>query len=758
MAAVERAAGSRSVAGDVSRVRLTFNQRRTAWTHAPKSAVCRDEPSEAERERRTERDGLTWTAPHPLGVARPPQLSDNAPCAFGPSIQSLDEDTLTRTRFTVRRRILVAFALTISASALSAQQGSPPSRAARISALTGQVSLQPSGATDWSEAALNYTVTTGDRIYSAAGSRLELEIGAMSVRIADLSDVTVTNLSDGFMQLGIEQGTVRLSVYRLPRGDSIEVDTPNGAVMVTTPGSYLIDIPDNDNFTVVSVDDGSVEIVGPGVDQIVRRGQAVQLSGTDDIRAVSMARPGLTPFDRWAADRDARVGSAGCSRYMSRDIPGCADLDDNGRWESNAQYGAVWYPANVSAGWVPYRDGRWVWIDPWGWSWVDDAPWGYAPFHYGRWSQFGNSWGWIPGPIDVRPYYAPALVAFVGGSGWSVGVSIGTQAWFPLGPREAYIPAYHHDDAYLRQVNISNVRNVTNINTIINVQDVNRVTYVNRTRGITAVPTDAFRRGDPVSKTAVKVTPEIAGRGSIISHPLATPVARAALGGRPAAVAPPAAPRPPMVTTASPRNVAPGQARSALPRGQPKPTAASAQAPPQRTVPQQPAPQQPQRTQPQNAAPQQPQQRGRPAAVPAVKTETPPPSAATPPVQPQPRPAAAPQAQPRPGRPIITRAPPPPQAPSFQAKEPALQAHPGKPLEPQQTQNVRAGRPAGPAKDPENANHQVVVPPSRPVQPPAAAPVKPAPPPAAGGKPAPGGRGGKPDSTSRGGTKKPGAV
>ena len=474
----------------------------------------------------------------------------------------------------MRTRITIALALAISATALHSQEGSPPSRAARISALAGQVSLQPAGATDWSEAALNYTVTTGDRIYSAAGSRLELEIGAVSVRIADLSDVTVTNLSDGFLQLGIEQGTVRLSVYRMPRGDSIEVDTPNGAVMVTTPGSYLIDIPDNDNFTVVSVDDGSVEIVGPGVDQIVRRGQAVQLSGTDDIRAISMPRPAMTPFDRWAADRDRRIGSAGCSRYMSRDIPGCADLDDAGRWESNAQYGAVWYPSNVSSDWVPYRDGRWVWIDPWGWSWVDDEPWGYAPFHYGRWAQFGASWGWIPGPIDVRPYYAPALVAFVGGSGWSIGVSIGTQAWFPLGPREAYIPSYHHDDAYLRQVNITNIRNVTNINTIINVQNINQVNYVNRTRGITAVPTDAFRSGNPVARTAVKVAPEVAGRGSIISHPTAAPVARAALGGRPAAAPPPAAPRPPMVTTASPRAV-PAGARVAQPRGQPQQAAAT---------------------------------------------------------------------------------------------------------------------------------------------------------------------------------------
>jgi hypothetical protein len=641
-------------------------------------------------------------------------------------------------RFYVRHRTMIALALTISISALHAQAGDPPSRAARISALTGQASLQPSGATDWSEAALNYTVTTGDRIYTGAGSRLELEIGPMSVRIADNSDVTVTNLTDGFMQLGVEQGTLRLSVYRLARGDSIEIDTPNGAVMVTTPGEYRVDIPDNEPFTIVSVDAGRAEVVGPGVDQMVGRGRAVQLSGTDNIQAISVQLPAPTSFDSWVTDRDRRVGAAACSRYMSRDIPGCADLDDAGRWEANSTYGSVWYPTHVSAGWVPYRDGRWVWIDPWGWSWVADEPWGYAPFHYGRWTQIGPQWGWIPGPIEVRPYYAPALVAFVGGAGWSVGVSVGTQAWFPLGPREAYIPSYHHDDTYLRQVNSSNVRNVTNITTIINVQNINQVNYVNRRAGITAVPTEAFRSGRPVSKEVVSVAPENRERGSIISHPSAAPVKSAALGGRPAAP-PPAAPRPAMVTTASPRGVQPGQARGNPQRVQPQ------NAPPRQA--------QPQQTQPQR---EQPPQSGRAEPMPPVVTQTPPPSAANPPIPPRAARTEVSPNQPRQGRPIITRTAPPPQAPPFEAKVPALQQHPGKALEPQQVQNVRAGRPAGPSKDPETADHRVVPPPA--AQPNAvarpAAPTPPKPTPPAAGR----GRGGSPDSTGGGRKGKPPAA
>src|SRR5437016_591981 len=117
---------------------------------------------------------------------------------------------------------------------------------------------------------------------------------------------------------------------------------------------------------------------------------------------------------------------------------GVEDLDDYGDWRSSPEYGDVWFP-RVSAGWAPYREGHWAWIDPWGWTWVDDDPWGYAPFHYGRWAAFGGRWGWIPGPVAVRPVYAPALVVFVGGGGFVAG---GNVAWFAMGPREVYVPSY----------------------------------------------------------------------------------------------------------------------------------------------------------------------------------------------------------------------------------------------------------------------------------------------------------------------------
>ncbi len=62
----------------------------------------------------------------------------------------------------------------------------------------------------------------------------------------------------------------------------------------------------------------------------------------------------------------------------------------------------------VSAGWAPYTTGSWAFVEPWGWTWVDEAPWGFAPFHYGRWIMVRGAWAWVPGARGYRPVYAPA--------------------------------------------------------------------------------------------------------------------------------------------------------------------------------------------------------------------------------------------------------------------------------------------------------------------------------------------------------------
>ena len=86
--------------------------------------------------------------------------------------------------------------------------------------------------------------------------------------------------------------------------------------------------------------------------------------------------------------------------------------------------------------WAPYSTGRWVYDPYYEWTWVDDAPWGWAPFHHGRWVLVGGFWAWAPGPVILRPVYAPALVAFFGiAPGVSVRVGIPGPALGWVGPR-----------------------------------------------------------------------------------------------------------------------------------------------------------------------------------------------------------------------------------------------------------------------------------------------------------------------------------
>jgi hypothetical protein len=144
------------------------------------------------------------------------------------------------------------------------------------------------------------------------------------------------------------------------------------------------------------------------------------------------------------------------TRFVSAETTGYDTLDRYGRWDTLADSETVWYPTSVPDDWAPYRYGHWDSIEPWGWTWIDDQPWGFAPFHYGRWINVDGHWGWVPGEVVPHPVYAPALVAFIdapddSGGGPNGGPGVG---WFPLGPGDDYSPWYPAGPDYVAQVNV----------------------------------------------------------------------------------------------------------------------------------------------------------------------------------------------------------------------------------------------------------------------------------------------------------------
>jgi hypothetical protein len=601
----------------------------------------------------------------------------------------------------------ILFSLLLTAARVLAQDD-PPGRVARLSYEQGTVSLQTSGANDWSQASLNYPLSTGDRIYTDQDSRAELDLGNIAIQLSATTDLTVANLNDQFLQLGIGQGTIRVRVFDLPEGNSVEVDTPNGALTLVRPGDYRVEAYPDDNTTLVSAYRGSLEINGGDFSQSLDGGQAVKLTGTDPIAATLVSLPRRDDFDKWCESRNQRYQSSDSARYVGRNVPGYHDLDDHGRWVQTSEYGPVWYPGDVPPNWAPYRYGRWIWDEPWGWTWVDDAPWGFTPFHYGRWARLDSRWCWVPGHVEARWVYAPALVAFVGGRNFGIAISIGqgsVQAWFPLGPREPYYPWYHHDDDYLRRVNVTNVTNITNIT---NVTNINNIQYANRNSGTTAVPASTLRDGQPVSRQIIRVSPQQIAQAQVIAHPTIAPSAQATVGGKPVAAPPIPASRiftPPANGRVQPGNtgVRPGQ-----------PPVITRTPPTTSTEPVQPGRPSTQPPVITGTAPTTSSEPGRPSQPPVISRTAPttsiepaqPPITPTAPGSERGIPGNNRPAQPR----MITRTPPPPPNPPFEQRQPALQQHPGRPLEPQQMNNIREGRSAGPMRDREVPPHPQAAP------------------------------------------------
>src|SRR5437667_9466237 len=482
-------------------------------------------------------------------------------------------------KYLVKLTSLLSVALAVALSApqrATADTTDPPSRVARLSYTHGNVSFNPAGTDDWVTAVVNRPITTGDKLWADNGSRAELNIGSASIRLSGNTGFSFLNLDDRTVQIRVTEGILNVRVRRLDEDETFEIDTPNLAFSVLRPGDYKIDVNEAGDTTVVLVRDGQGEVTGGGSAYTIHPRETGTFAGTDQLDAdIQRFGDDGDDFDRWCRDRDRREDHAQSSRYVSSDVIGYEDLDEYGGWRPVPEYGNVWFPHTTVVGWSPYRYGHWVWISPWGWTWVDNEPWGFAPFHYGRWVVVGGVWGWVPcapravvGVAYVRPVYAPALVAWVGGPHFSVGIGIGGGggvgvAWFPLAPREVYVPSYRVSRTYVTNVNVSNttVNNVVVNNYYNNVvvnKNVTNIRYVNQTapNAVTVTSHEAFTSAQPVDRHMMKIDRrEIESAQVNPTTPTVAPQQRSVLGaGVEARVRPPAAAmsRPVVARTAPP--------------------------------------------------------------------------------------------------------------------------------------------------------------------------------------------------------------
>jgi hypothetical protein len=448
----------------------------------------------------------------------------------------------------------------------AAQDQDPPSRVGRLNYIDGSVSYQVQGDQDWVQADPNRPLTAGDNLWADQDSRGEVHIGSTAIRMSSQTGLSFLTLDDRTVQLQLPQGLIEVHVRRLAPGDAFEIDTPNLAFTLARAGEYVLATNPDGASTLITVREGEGEVTAAGQSWDLQAGQIYTFNGTDDIAYDASAAPAFDDFEDWCQSRDQRENASQSARYVSRDVDGYYDLDGYGDWQTDPDYGPVWVPSGVAAGWVPYQVGQWVYVAPWGWTWVDAEPWGFAPFHYGRWVVVGGAWGWVPGPVVVRPVYAPALVGFVGGGGFGVsfgvGVGVAGVAWFPLGPHDVFVPAYHASPRYFQNINVTNTRviNVTEVNNVytnvyVNHNVVNDYTYARNQAAVTAVSRDTFANARPVAGATLHVSAEqLQNAHAVESSPIAPNRASYVAATAKVATAKPAVPfsQRPMVAKLSP--------------------------------------------------------------------------------------------------------------------------------------------------------------------------------------------------------------
>ena len=214
-------------------------------------------------------------------------------------------------------------------------------------------------------------------------------------------------------------------------------------------------------------------------------------------------------------------------------------LEPYGAWRETSNYGFVWQPneAERSRSWRPYTNGRWVYTDA-GWTWVSEEPFGWATYHYGRWTRLRNiGWVWLPGEE-----WAPAWVSWRKGNdyiGWAplppearfdrrAGIQNWADSYYDIGPEQyCFVPTNEFGARRVETVLVPPTRNVTIVAQTTNVTNItyNNVTIVNQgpsydeVRARARQPVERLRLERQTSIDIETDTPKSVIRGEVIQMP-----------------------------------------------------------------------------------------------------------------------------------------------------------------------------------------------------------------------------------------------
>ena len=350
----------------------------------------------------------------------------------------------------IRPLIRCRFALVALPAALANvsahAQADPPARVGRVAEIAGDVrTINPEGA--WDALLRNQPLSTGDRVTTDKTGHATLQFGSTTVRLGPDSDLSVTQLDDQKIRLHFDHGQMAVRVRSDDILGELFLETDEGAWVPHHPGQYRFDrvakaaVLGAQAFSgdmLLEAPDSSLPVKAPQRTEVWRTGA----QQTTHYRLVPAVKDAFGDAVLAADKADDKASAASAAAQVPPEMTGAADLARFGTWSVAPDGTRLWTPAKLPAGWAPYQQGAWSWNSPWGWTWVDEQPWGFAPFHYGRWLSAKGHWAWTPGQWGAaRPVYAPALVGWFGGPALTVD-GAPAVGWVALAPDEPVFPAY----------------------------------------------------------------------------------------------------------------------------------------------------------------------------------------------------------------------------------------------------------------------------------------------------------------------------
>jgi hypothetical protein len=278
---------------------------------------------------------------------------------------------------------------------------------------------------------VNTPIFAGDTLATGPKERAEAQLAnAALVRLDQHTHVVFSALPDPYPE------TQDKTVLRLTQG-GVRIESSlddQKEFLLETPGCRIYLAADSDlrvyvrgGRTRVSTLRGMARVESGGSSLVLRAGMGTEVIG-------GAAPLGPRPynsflaegFDHWVAARKshsaANLGLTPSATTIQEALPAQVqpffrELSLHGIWVRNDHFGYAWVPQVSEANWRPYRAGHWG-HGQLGYFWISHEPWGWAPYHYGRWIWLDAlGWAWVPGTV-----FGGAWVAWAWGpahAGWA---------------------------------------------------------------------------------------------------------------------------------------------------------------------------------------------------------------------------------------------------------------------------------------------------------------------------------------------------